>query len=55
MTMDSNTISLIILVLVLAFCCGPMLFMMGRRGKKPGNDKENSGTTEKSSNETESK
>lgn len=30
--MDWNTIQLIVLVLVL--CCGPMLFMMGKRGDK---------------------
>ena len=32
--MSGNTISLIILTLVLVLCCGPMLFMMVKGGRK---------------------
>ena len=40
--MNWNTTSLIILVLVLVLCCGPMLWMMmrGKSGKEDG--KQNS-------------
>jgi hypothetical protein len=29
--MDTNTILLILFVVVMALCCGPMMFMRGRR------------------------
>jgi hypothetical protein len=58
MIMDSNTNSLLVLALILVFCCGPMLFMMFRidgHGQKQGDDQENCGATKKLPGEKELK
>ena len=53
--MDSSTINIVVLVLILVLCCGPMIFMMGRHGNGEGGGKGDSGKTGKPSGDGEPK
>lgn len=49
--MDANTILAIVLVVVMVLCCGPMLFMRGKRR----NDKNDADKADASSRDIEPK